>query len=307
MHATKADVIACYRLLLGREPDAEGFKNFRALVASGGHPLDDLVALFLNSPEYQQREAARRQRGERLETVDLDRFRMLVAPAWNAVNREIATTRTYEPHVTRQVVARLRPGMAFVDLGANCGYFSLLAASLGARVHAFEPGARNLWLLQRNAALNGFAIDIHPYAVGAREELVAYNPIEGNGSISALGDTFPTEGQQVLRTVTLDGALGGRHVDAIKMDVEGAEGLVLDGAETILAHRPTLFAEFAPGSLNAVSGITGAAFLERLERMNYRSAIIPHDGTDPVFGSPAALLARLERGGAGFVDLLAVA
>jgi FkbM family methyltransferase len=307
MRATEADVVACYRLFLGREPDAEGFKNFLALVSSGAHPLDDLVALFLNSPEYLQREAARRQRGERLETVDLGRFRMIVAPAWNAVNREIAATRTYEPHVTRQVVARLRPGMTFVDLGANCGYFSLLAASLGARVHAFEPGARNLWLLQRNAALNGFAIDMHPSAVGAREELVIYNPIEGNGAISALGDSLPTEGQQALRTVTLDGALGGRRVDAVKMDVEGAEGLVLDGGETALAHRPTLFAEFAPASLGAVSGITGAAFLRRLERMNYRLAIIPSNGTDPVFGPPAALLDQLERSGAGFADLLAVA
>ncbi len=307
MHATEADVIACYRLFLGREPDAEGLKNFRALVAPGVQPLDDLVALFLNSPEYQQREAARRKRGERLETVALDRFKMLVAPGWNAVNREIAATRTYEPHVTRQVAARLRPGMTFVDLGANCGYFSLLAASVGARVHAFEPGARNLWLLRRNAALNGFAIDIHPHAVGAREELVAYDPIEGNGAISALGDSPPTEGQQVLRTVTLDGALGGRRVDAVKMDVEGAEGLVLDGAGATLAHRPTLFAEFAPASLGAVSGVTGAAFLERLERTGYRLAIVPQNGAEPAFGPPAALLAQLERGGAGFADLLAVA
>ena len=63
MYATEADVVACYRLFLGREPDAEGFKNFRALVASGRHPLDDLVALFLSSSEYQRKEAARRQRG----------------------------------------------------------------------------------------------------------------------------------------------------------------------------------------------------------------------------------------------------
>jgi FkbM family methyltransferase len=307
MYATEADVVACYRLFLGREPDVEGFKNFRAMVASGRHPLDDLVALFLRSPEHQRREAARRQRGERLETVALERFRMLVAPDWNAVNREIASTRTYEPHVTRQVAARLRPGMTFVDLGANCGYFSLLAASLGARVHAFEPGARNLWLLRRNAALNGFSIDIHPHAVGGREELVAYDPIEGNGMISALGDSLPAEGQQVLRMVTLDGTLGGQSVDAIKMDVEGAEGLVLDGAEAVLARRPTLFAELAPASLCAVSGTTAVAFLDRLARLGYRLAAIPRDGAEPVFDSPAALLARLERSGAGFADLLAAA
>jgi hypothetical protein len=125
--------------------------------------------------------------------------------------------------------------------------------------------------------------------------------------ISALGDSFLTEGQQVLRMVTLDGALGGRPVDAIKMDVEGAEGLVLDGAEAALAGRPTLFAEFAPASLSAVSGTTAAAFLDRLERLGYRLAIIPRDGAEPVFDPPAALLARLERSGAGFADLLAVA
>jgi hypothetical protein len=151
------------------------------------------------------------------------------------------------------------------------------------------------------------AVEIHPYAVGGREDLVAYDPIEGNGAISALGDSFPAEGQQVLRMVTLDGALGGRRVDAIKMDVEGAEGLVLDGAGAVLAHRPTLFAELAPASLGAVSDTTAAAFLERLERMGYRSAIIPRDGADPVFGPPAALVDRLERSGAGFADLLAVA
>src|SRR5690606_15185214 len=81
----------------------------------------------------------------------------------------------YEPHVTAEVRRLLQPGMTFVDVGANIGYFALLAASLvGAqgKVIAFEPNLENCELLRRSIAANGFDdfVHVHPYAVAEKAQ-----------------------------------------------------------------------------------------------------------------------------------------
>src|SRR5256885_3164883 len=63
-----------------------------------------------------------------------------------AVGARIAVRRTHEPHVTRVMLPLLRPGTVIVDIGANIGYYTLLAASrIGStgKVIAFEPSLEN--------------------------------------------------------------------------------------------------------------------------------------------------------------------
>jgi tRNA G37 N-methylase Trm5 len=75
---------------------------------------------------------------------------------------------TFEPDETRFLESSLAKADTFVDIGANIGYFSCLARSLGKRVVAVEPLAENLDYLFRNLLLNGFD-DVEVFPLGLAE------------------------------------------------------------------------------------------------------------------------------------------
>jgi FkbM family methyltransferase len=276
--AVKDDIVACYRLILGREPDESGASCFFEWISSGQFPLDDLVEMFVSSPEAQMRQAQRKAAANRLELIELDGFRMTVAPDWNSINKGLVQHKDYEPHITVHLRKLLKLGLVFVDIGANIGYYSLFAASRGARVYAFEPNGRNLWLLNKNARDNRFNINIFPYAVADTERLMVYTPLQGNGQISELTDVLPAGDQEILRSVTLDKALDGMQPDIIKVDVEGAEGLVMAGAQDTLDAQPVVISEFSAYSLPVISHISASDYLNEFVRRKYSLHLCSHDG-----------------------------
>lgn len=149
---------------------------------------------------------------------------------------------TYEWTRQQAMVAVVRPGMVVYDLGANVGFYTLLAARLvgpAGLVVAFEPLARNLEYLRRHLALNGSDnVTVIDAAVSDR---VGCARLRGeHGASARLG----ADGEIAVRTVTLDELVfgqGRRPPSVIKMDVEGAEVDVLRGAERTLAvWRPIL-------------------------------------------------------------------
>jgi FkbM family methyltransferase len=123
---------------------------------------------------------------------------------------------TAEPEVVRCMDEHIKPGDVFYDLGANVGYFSLVAAALGARVVAFEPFPDNLRLLQRNA--EGRDVEVRPVAVSDREGFASFEagPTSQDGKLG--------EGDLTVPTVALDG-----DPTFVKVDVEGAELDVVRG------------------------------------------------------------------------------
>lgn len=135
----------------------------------------------------------------------------------------------------------LRKGEPFADVGANVGVYSVLAAaSAGAQCEAFEPSPRAFRYLQDNVALNRLQdrITLHPCAVGASAGRIQMTVAMGeNNHVSAAGD----RGEPVdVEVVTLDGFYASRPPPLLlKMDVEGYETAVVDGAERLLsAHKP---------------------------------------------------------------------
>lgn len=155
-----------------------------------------------------------------------------------------------EPEQTEAIAASLAPGDVFFDVGANVGYYTLLAsARVGARgrVVAFEPLVRNLSFLHRHLALNGATnVTVLPFACSAEAGYgtfqegadVATGHLDAGGGGGAGGAGAP------VHLVTLDGAvkLLGVAPTVIKIDVEGAEHDVLRGAaETLRTARPRLF------------------------------------------------------------------
>lgn len=132
----------------------------------------------------------------------------------------------------------LRPGDGFLDVGANCGIFTLLAAALvgeGGRVEAFEPGEGAGRWLRRNLELNGFGqVGVHAAAVGAARSRVAFlRDFDVGNRIRAAVDGGL--GTVEVDCVRLDDELAGRSFALAKVDVEGAEPLVLEGAAGLLA------------------------------------------------------------------------
>jgi FkbM family methyltransferase len=159
----------------------------------------------------------------------------------------------YERQVSACFRRGLAPGMTVVDVGANLGYYSVIALGRTApdgRVIAFEPDPANRALLAANLAPFGARAIVRPEALadGARTETLHRHP-DNKGKHSLLASEELGGGVPVA-TVSLDGALaalGIGRVHLVKMDIEGAEPRALAGMAEILARdRPVLFLECAP-------------------------------------------------------------
>lgn len=126
----------------------------------------------------------------------------------------------------------LTHGDLFIDVGANVGSYSIWAIEAGATVVALEPDPGAFDLLTRNIALNGYQADIRSVAVSDHAGTARFSI--GLGVLNHL--VGGGEGREV-ETVTLDDVLGDRTAAGVKVDVEGAEALVVAGASRALSQR----------------------------------------------------------------------
>lgn len=149
---------------------------------------------------------------------------------------------TFEPAAAAFIHARLQHAGVFVDIGANVGYFACLARHAGRTVVAVEPAQRNLELLFRNLAGNGWSdVEIYPLGLGPAPGLAT---LYGDGTSASLVRRWAGVSEAWQRTIpvsTLDTLLGSRFAAEsllIKIDVEGFEYDVLRGAALTLARVP---------------------------------------------------------------------
>jgi len=161
---------------------------------------------------------------------------------------------TYEYGKQRMFARAIQPGMVVFDLGANVGFYSLIAAVRtgdGGRVYAFEPVSRNLDFLRRHLDRNRIRnVEIVEAAVSDASGLAAFE----ESASSAMG-RIGASGRLKIRTVTLDEMVLDRGLpmpDAIKIDIEGGERRALEGARGILERRhPLIFLATHGGQVHA--------------------------------------------------------
>ncbi len=144
----------------------------------------------------------------------------------------------WEKRTTEFVKANLKPGQVFVDVGAQAGYYTMLASKLGAKVYAFEPSVVNRECLAGNIAANNMYqahnIEIIGKALGDKDGRVNLykGKTPGENSLTGSGDF------EVVEMARYDNL----HLDApdmVKVDVEGAERQVLLGMPSVLyAEKP---------------------------------------------------------------------
>jgi FkbM family methyltransferase len=141
-----------------------------------------------------------------------------------------------EPEVMGFLLHYLRPGDLVLDVGANAGSYTLLAASRGAKVIAFEPNPLPRAFLQRSLALNGLAAEVVAAAVSDRAGTLAMDLSgDATGHVSA-------EGSDTARSVTLDG-LASPAPALVKIDVEGHEAAVIAGGRKTLSTTDSAIVE----------------------------------------------------------------
>lgn len=149
----------------------------------------------------------------------------------------------YEYEKQKLISREVRPGSVFWDVGANVGFYSLLASKLvgWGKVFAFEPVPRNLAYLREHLALNRVAnVQVLGIAVSDKNGCANFET-EESGFMGHLSG----EGGIAVPTATLDSLVDDSAVlppDYVKMDIEGAELMALRGAnQTFHRFRPVLF------------------------------------------------------------------
>lgn len=200
------------------------------------------------------------------------------------VDQYIYLTGQYEEPTTEVISALVGPGDATIDVGANIGYFSLLMARLAGAsgaVWAFEPVPGTNERLRQNVALNGAS------TITVRSEAIANDDTEqaifaGPQDHSGIASLRPVDGSTHSVTVPvrrLTSCLPKSTAPRLlKIDVEGAEYLALEGMQDILdAHHPDIVLEISTDFL-AEMGHSPAQVCEKLTALGYRMYMIAWEG-----------------------------
>jgi FkbM family methyltransferase len=164
----------------------------------------------------------------------------------------------YEAEKQRMFASHVLPGSVVYDVGANVGFYTLLASKLAGSegaVYSFEPLPRNVEHLQRHVELNDCRnVEIWPVAVGNEEGRRRFDPADG-ASTGRLSDGGSLE----VETVAIDSLVESGRIkppNMLKIDIEGGETDMLRGAERTLRRLgPTIFLA-AHGSQNRTDCLT---------------------------------------------------
>lgn len=242
------------------------------ILREAGLPAKGVLKSLRERWEYlADQEAFRRQPGRVLRRLISWRIRCLLQPSttirlpkwdiqmylpaeWRGLPKLIFAFREYYEPELSCLEELLSPGKTFVDAGANVGIYTLAASRIVGQtghVIAFEPSIQSLPALRRNIALNHLTnVALFPVALShvTGSAKLYHGP---NPSLNSLGkETGWSEDAEKIATETLDGIVervGLDHVDVIKVDVQGAEELVLRGARKLLTSmRPTIIFEIFP-------------------------------------------------------------
>lgn len=138
--------------------------------------------------------------------------------------------KVWEPETTKIVKEQVKEGSICVDVGASIGYFTLLFASLGAKVYSIEPTGNQFKYLKKNVELNGYNDKVVLLNIAAwdKQEAIRNTIIRVNKGVFPVIDGYP-----------LDAFIASK-VDFIKIDVDGSEPRVLKGLIKTIEKTPQL-------------------------------------------------------------------
>lgn len=200
----------------------------------------------------------------------------------------------YEPELAWVMFRTLTVGDTAIDVGANVGFFTLLMSALVGsmgKVFSCEPGSNTLPRLKNNLAINSVAnVEVVERPLWCREEEVTFYINSDSSGGNALFDpaNWPTntKSQQnpqpnKMLATTID-ALPAGIPKLIKIDTEGAEQRILEGAKRLLraSRPPFVIAEINPHGLQQ-AGCSETSLRGLMDQFDYEAFVIHNDGSIP--------------------------
>ncbi len=201
------------------------------------------------------------------------------------IGQQLAAEGSFERTMVETAMSHLRPGEAFIDVGSHMGFYSLVASKAvgpSGSVHAFEPGDKQHRLLVDNVGMNALG-NVHVNKKGVSNKAGTATFVEGPSR--NLGESYVQEGSQgggpTIELVTLDDYCRERGITAIgamKVDVEGLEEFVFQGAQDVLSRlRPRAIVYESVASHSAKFGSSPERVHAMLQRHGYSIRAFRHN------------------------------
>ncbi len=269
-----------YWVIFEREADPDGLEGWLDLLKSGVS-RSTAIQRMIDSSEFQQRHPSGTQflssKEDRV-LVELPKFKIYAMTNDTAIGQPLIIGKTWETHVTNAIVKHLKPGEVFLDIGANIGYFTLLAASIvqdGGKVISFEPNPQNLQLLYSSIVENQFKnITVYPFAASDFPQMLGLATGGSNGTVVDVSSS--AQKNYIVQSIIVDELLQHeRQINVIKIDIEGHEPFAIRGMDKLIKkHKPIIFTEFHPYNLRYNHNTEPQDYLKQLTEYGYRLSII---------------------------------
>ena len=213
---------------------------------------------------------------------------VFVDPADDEMACQIIANGFWEMWTDRVVRNLVRPGHRVIEVGANHGYYTLIMASLireSGRLDCFEANPQIAKLLTRSVEFNGYAprVTVHAVAAGNEPGMVQFSASRhrsGSGHLLVQSQVFAEDTMELsVPMVRLDDVIGNGPVDVIRIDAEGAEPLILEGARQILLGSPNIVIcmEWGVAMMSARRNV--GDFIAELRGFGFRFWKIEHDSS----------------------------
>lgn len=293
LKGTTEDLRCAYRLLLGREPDPEGFAFLEKQIEASHATASDIAAMFLASPEFKRKH----EKASLLDEVDFDGLKLFPWRGDDLIGGLVKATGEYESHMLPLFVDSVPVGGTVLDVGANIGVYTLTAArKVGehGRVFSVEPVPNNVQSLCAGIVGNGFRnVSVLPVAASVDAGVVAMlrSPNSSNGIVDMHVDGVVAE--SFAPSQRIDFLLAGLDsLDVVKIDIEGHEPVAWPGIEALVRkHKPIVFSEFNFSAIRNHSRIPPQQYLEALFDIAPEIIVLHQDGRRVACASPDRIMA----------------
>jgi FkbM family methyltransferase len=285
--ATQHHLTLFYEALLGRDADKLGLNSWISWIEENNPNVREVAAAFISSPEFlvaNPRTVPRALSDDLIEVTVNGTPLLLPRQEQGVGSNAIIETGVYEPHVCRVIDKILAPGSVFLDVGANLGFHSQHASEIvGAdgTVYAVDASVENCVIHAQSLRQFGRSnVVIIPNAVGSSPSLekISIDALSSNKLVRKNPADDPRFEYENVFVTTLDLILGHlSKVDLIKIDVEGREAAVVQGAHHLLGRsKCSLIAEYIV--YDGLYPLAEGRLVDLLRSRGYQVSVIEPNG-----------------------------
>lgn len=231
-------------------------------------------------------------KGINLVQLNLPTNTLLVSLEDEGISRTLFINKVHEQYSTNKFLQNIKESYIHLEIGANIGYYALMAAKNAGRtgkIISLEPNQDNIKLLKANVILNNFEDNFEYYNCAAsssdgEKDFYITNKSNTCSFVERNDKYIFTKDICKVQTVTLDNLLNNQHIDYFRMDVEGYEFEILKGMKNILSRvNPPegCFIEVHSEILKDL-GFSAKEFIHYLENYNYDIELAMYRGNKSI-------------------------